>query len=100
MLLWAIEYLLPLTVGRLGFSRMSPAARRRLIETRITGPHALLRQLSKLRVLFAAGYYDDPGVHADIGVARSRRDRAARPAAAAVSGRPRRARRRSTPTCA
>ena len=73
VLLWAIEYLLPLTVGRLGFSRMSPAARRRLIEKRITGPHALLRQLSKLRVLFAAGYYDDPGVQADIGVTRSRR---------------------------
>jgi choline dehydrogenase-like flavoprotein len=72
VLLWAIEYLLPLTVGRWRFSRMSAAARRRLIERRVTGPHALLRQLSKLRVLFVAGYYDDPRAHADIGVRRTR----------------------------
>jgi choline dehydrogenase-like flavoprotein len=72
VLLWAIEYLLPLTAGRWRFSRMSAGARRRLIERRITGPHALLRQLSKLRVLFVAGYYDDPRAHADIGVRRTR----------------------------
>ena len=65
LLLWVIEYLLPLTVLRLRFSRMSARSRRRLIERRITGRRALLRPLAKLRVLFLAGYYDDPAVHAD-----------------------------------
>jgi len=72
VLLWAIEYLLPLTVLRPRFSRLPPAARKRLIERRITGPRAILRSLSKLRVLFLAGYYDDPRVQADIGVHRTR----------------------------
>ena len=72
VLLWAIEYLLPLTVLRRRFSRLAPAARKRLIERRITGPRAILRSLSKLKVLFLAGYYDDPRVQADIGVHRTR----------------------------
>jgi choline dehydrogenase-like flavoprotein len=72
VLLWAIEYLLPLTVARWRFTRLSPAARRRLIERRITGPRAVLRNLAKLKVLFLAGYYDDPLAQADIGVRRTR----------------------------
>ena len=72
VLLWAIEYLLPLTVARRRFSRLAPAARKRLIERRITGPRAVLRSLAKLKVLFLAGYYDDPLVEADIGVRRTR----------------------------
>ncbi len=72
VLLWAVEYLLPLSVARLRFSRMSPRARKRLIERRITGRRAVLRNLSKIKVLFLAGYYDDPLAHADIGVRRTR----------------------------
>ena len=73
LLLWVIEYLLPLTVLRpVPFSRLPAGSRRRLIERRITGRRALLRPLAKLKVLFLAGYYDDPAVHAAIGVARTR----------------------------
>ena len=73
LLLWVIEYVLPLTVLRpLPFSRLPARSRRRLIERRITGRRALLRPLAKLKVLFLAGYYDDPGVQAAIGVRRTR----------------------------
>ena len=99
VLLWAIEYLLPadrrpaaLLAHVLG--RAAPADREAHHR-----PHALLRELSKLRVLFVAGYYDDPRAQADIGVARCGRSSAQLPAARGA-GRPRRARRRSTRPCA
>src|SRR5215210_2486307 len=72
LILWVVEYLLPLTTLRWRFSRMSRPARRRLIERRITGRMAPLRTLSKVKVLFLAGYYDDERAHADIGVRRAR----------------------------
>jgi choline dehydrogenase-like flavoprotein/UDP-2,3-diacylglucosamine pyrophosphatase LpxH len=64
LVLFVIEYLLPLLSLRGPFSRLSPATRRRIIERHLAGPRAsrLGRNLAKIRALFCIGYYGDPRV--------------------------------------
>jgi choline dehydrogenase-like flavoprotein len=64
LVLFFIEYLLPLLSLRGPFSRLSRATRRRLIIRHISGPRAgwLGRDLAKIRALFFVGYYGDPRV--------------------------------------
>lgn len=65
LVLFVIEYILPLLSLRRPFSRLSRAARKKIIQKRLAGPHAtgLLRQLSRIKTLFLAGYYGDVRVH-------------------------------------
>jgi choline dehydrogenase-like flavoprotein len=86
LVLWAIEYVLPLVSLRLRpFSRLSPSARRDLIDRHLARAKAgsPLRNLAKLRALFLAGYYDDPAAHRSIGyveVAKRPRNNGSEPA--------------------
>src|SRR6266487_3906956 len=54
LVLFLIEYVVPLLSLRGPFSRQSPATRRRIIERHLIGPRAgrLLRDLAKIRTLF------------------------------------------------
>jgi choline dehydrogenase-like flavoprotein len=80
LVLWGVEYLLPLASLRLTpFSRLDAAKRRTLIDRHLSRAKAgsLLRNLAKLRALFLAGYYDDEAAHKSIGfldVAQRRRN--------------------------
>ncbi len=69
LVMFIVEHVLPRMSGSLRkFSKMSREKRRQLIEKRLrraTSP--LLRDLAKIRALFAAGYYGDPRVHPSIG---------------------------------
>jgi choline dehydrogenase-like flavoprotein len=70
LVLFGIEYLLPLASGRLRpFSRLSYDARHKLISDHVTRAKAgsPLRNLAKLRALFLAAYYDDLKAHESIG---------------------------------
>jgi choline dehydrogenase-like flavoprotein len=71
LVLFLIEYIVPLLSLRGPFSRLDVASRRRLIERHIAGPHAgrILRNLAKIRTLFLLGYYGDPHVRESIGFA-------------------------------
>ena len=62
LVLFVIEYIVPLLALRGPFSRQSPRARRRIIERYLIGPRAgrLLRNLAKIRTLFLLAYYGDP----------------------------------------
>ena len=64
LILWTIEYVLPLGSLRPAFSRASREARRRMIEKNVTDPRGgqLQRDLAKIRTLFFAGYYGDARV--------------------------------------
>jgi choline dehydrogenase-like flavoprotein len=81
LLLFIIEYVLPRRrywPFRVPFSRMKPAARRRLIEDRLQSPRnrGPLRDLAKIKTLFLAGYYGDERVYQSIGfVPVSRREK-------------------------
>jgi len=68
IVLFVIEYVLPLLSLRGPFSRLSRATRRRIIERHLAGPRAgrLGRNLAKIRALFCVGYYGDPRVFASI----------------------------------
>ena len=72
ILLFFIEHLLPrlrLPPSLRSFSKLSPESRRQLIVDALDGSNTsrTLRDLSKLKTLFAAGYYGDPRVHGSIG---------------------------------
>lgn len=64
LVLFVIEYLIPLLSLRGPFSRLALATRRRIIERHLAGPRAsrLGRNLAKIRALFLVGYYGDPRV--------------------------------------
>jgi choline dehydrogenase-like flavoprotein len=71
MTLFLIEHVLPrrsLWPFRAPFSKMKPAERKRFIETVLHDPRSRgpLRDLAKIRSLFAAGYYGDPRVYPSI----------------------------------
>lgn len=68
LLLWVIEYVLPISSLQPPFSRASRAKRRRIIEKHITNPRGgrLQRSVAKVKTLFLAGYYGDPRVRADL----------------------------------
>jgi choline dehydrogenase-like flavoprotein/UDP-2,3-diacylglucosamine pyrophosphatase LpxH len=67
--LFVVEYLVPLLAGRGPFSRLNAKTRRRLLERYLAGPRTgrLLRNISKIRTLFVAGYYGDPTTHRSVG---------------------------------
>lgn len=88
LVLFVMEHILPLLAGYLPFSRMSAKSRRRFIEStflnsensveaagiragwmRVFGTlrERTLRDLSKVRLLFLAGYYGDKRVYESIG---------------------------------
>ena len=88
LVLFVMECILPLLAGYAPFSRMSAKTRRRFIEStflnsengeeptgiragwlRVLGPlrEKILRDLSKIRLLFIAGYYGDKRVYKSIG---------------------------------
>lgn len=71
MTLFLIEHVLPRRSAwpfRAPFSKMTPAERKRFIETVLQDPRnrGVLRDLAKIRTLFIAGYYGDPRVHPSI----------------------------------
>jgi len=85
MVLFLIEYVLPSLLLHRPFSRMSPAARKKFIEQSLVNPdvelkgwkrirlpykgwyyslrNLTLRDLSRIKTLFLAGYYGDPRVY-------------------------------------
>ncbi|MFZ0390309.1 MAG: GMC family oxidoreductase, partial [Calditrichia bacterium] len=69
LLLFTIEYLLPLLSFKGPFSKMSASARKALLQKRLakTRRGSLLRDLSRIKILFLMGYYGDsavaPAVH-------------------------------------
>ncbi len=67
LILFFVEYLLPLRYFRPRFSWMGYRTRKRFIE-RFTDPSRRnpLRDLARVRVLFLAGYYGDPRVYDSI----------------------------------
>lgn len=72
MILFLIEHVLPRRSPwpfRSPFSKMSVAERKQFIETTLHDPRnrGPLRDLSKIRSLFIAGYYGDPRVYPSIG---------------------------------
>ncbi|HYW85145.1 MAG TPA: GMC family oxidoreductase N-terminal domain-containing protein [Spirochaetia bacterium] len=71
LVLFVIEFVVPLLSFRGPFSRLDAVTRRRLIERFIAGPRAgrLLRNLAKIKTLFLLGYYGDPRVRKSIGFA-------------------------------
>jgi len=68
LVLFVIEYIVPLLALRGPFSKQSPRTRRRIIERYLIGPRAgrLLRNLAKIRTLFLLAYYGDPRVYPSI----------------------------------
>ncbi|NIR45393.1 MAG: GMC family oxidoreductase [Gemmatimonadetes bacterium] len=72
LVLFLIEHVLPRRGGwpfRRAFSKMKPAERKRFLEDRLKNPRnrGLLRDIARIRALFATGYYGDPRVHPSIG---------------------------------
>ncbi len=69
LVLWVIEYVVPLLSLRGPFSRLSRATRRQIIEKHLVGPRAgrLMHNLAKVRTLFLVGYYGDTRVFPSIG---------------------------------
>ena len=70
LLLFVVEFLLPLLSGRGRFSRQPVPVRRRLIDRYLVRPSTdrLGRNLAKVRALFLAAYYGDPVVQKAIGL--------------------------------
>jgi choline dehydrogenase-like flavoprotein len=64
-----VEHILPRMSGSLrSFSKLTVSARRQLIEKKMRrAASPLLKDLAKIRSLFAAGYYGDERVHPSIG---------------------------------
>jgi len=72
LILFVIEYVLPRSSWwpfRSPFSKLKPAARKQLIEKHLKNAHStgLLRDLARIRTLFALGYYGDPRTHSSVG---------------------------------
>ena len=65
LILFLVEYVLPLLSLRPPFSWMSKAARKRLVDRKIATPHrrgplrGLSRNLAQIKILFLTGYYGD-----------------------------------------
>ena len=65
LVLFLVEYVLPLLSLRLPFSWLSKASRKRLIDRKIATPHrrgplrSLSRNLAQTKILFLTGYYGD-----------------------------------------
>lgn len=68
LILFVIEYLLPLFSLKKPFSRLNPGVRKKLIESKIRKSKKVrfLRDLLRIRTLFLAGYYQDERVHSKI----------------------------------
>lgn len=73
LVLFVVEFLLPLLSGRWRFSRQPVPVRRRLIERYLvrSSTGRLGRNLAKVRALFLAAYYGDPVVQQRMGLARA-----------------------------
>lgn len=72
LILFVIEYVLPRSSWwpfRAPFSKLKPAARKQLIQKHLQNAHStgLLRDLARIRTLFALGYYGDPRTHSSVG---------------------------------
>ena len=90
LVLWAIEYVVPLLSLRGPFSRLSRGARRQIIEKHLAGPRAgrLMHNLAKIRTLFLAGYYGDARVFPSIGFRAPARQSRYEPGELSPLGRP------------
>ncbi len=71
LILFLLEHVLPLQGFNPAFSKMAPAKRRAFVDKRLAKATARdLRNLAKIRALFAAGYYGDHRVYPSIGFER------------------------------